>query len=216
MAAGFAVQLVDLTPERRAGLADLVKASGDAPAAASSARAGGAAQLTGAALLRELEGRQTATHYGLLGLPPDAEFSEIRRCTRELRTSLEALRARPEAADQHARATALLGRLDLAQQKLSVPAERLVYDVLRGNYLGVARCVAAGVPQAVIEARRREHLASHPEKAAAAQSHLSRAQVARKLGNVSAATAAYEAALAADPLDLKTLEAYVTLRRQAG
>jgi hypothetical protein len=40
--------------------------------------------------------------------------------------------------------------------------------------------------------------------------------VARKLGNVSAATAAYEAALAADPLDLKTLEAYVTLRRQAG
>jgi len=42
---------------------------------------------------------------------------------------------------------ALLARLDVAQHALSVPAERLVYDSGRGNYLGVARCVAAGVPQ---------------------------------------------------------------------
>jgi hypothetical protein len=128
---------------------------------------------------------------------------------------LEAIRARPEAPDHHARATTLLAKLDVAQHALSVPGERLVYDSARGNYLGVARSVAAGVPQAVIMGRRREYLARHADRAQAAQSHLARAQVARKMKNLAAAITAYEAALTADPLDQATLEAYVAYRRQA-
>jgi eukaryotic-like serine/threonine-protein kinase len=212
MAPGFAVQLTELTPERRAALADLVEAthSGSGPAAAAPAPAAPGDRL------KALEGRPVATHYGLLGLPPDAEFAEVRRAARELRAELEAIRARPQGPDQHARATALLARLDSAQHTLSVPAERLRYDAQRGNYLGVARCVAAGIPQAVVEARRREYLAREPGKEQEAQAHLARAQVARKLKNAAAAVAAYQAALAADPLDLATLDAYVAFRRQVG
>ena len=210
MAPGFAVQLTDLTPERRAGLADLAEATRAGP------RPEAAAAVPPAERLRELEARPSATHYGLLGLGLDAEFSEVRRVGRELRAELEAIRARPRAADQHGRATALLGRLDAALHTLSVPSERLLYDSQRGNYLGVARCVAAGIPQAVIEARRREYLARHPGREQEAAGHLARAQLARKLRNVAAATASYQAALAADPLDLATLDAYVTFRRQAG
>jgi serine/threonine-protein kinase len=210
MAPGFAVQLVELTPERRAALTDLVEATRGAPATQAPAAS------TWAEQLKELEERPASTHYAFLGLPPDAEFAEIRRAARELRTLLEGIRSRPEAPDHHARATALLARLDVAQHALSVPAERLVYDSGRGNYLGVARCVAAGVPQAVIVGRRREYLARHADRERAAQGHLARSQVARKMKNRAAAIAAYEAALTADPLDLATLEAYVAYRREAG
>jgi serine/threonine-protein kinase len=212
MAPGFAVQLVEMTPERRAAVADLAEATRGAPAASAPASA---APTTFAAQLLELEARPPTTHYAFLGLPLDAEFSEIRNSARALRARLEAIRALPEGPDQHARATALLARLDVAQHTLSVPTERLNYDSGRGNYLGVARCVAAGVPQAVIVGRRREYLARHADQEQAAQRHLARAQVARKMLNRPAAITAYEAALAADPLDLDTLEAYVAYRRQA-
>jgi len=212
MAPGFAVQLADLTPERRAALADLAEASRAAPPAATPAPAPRSA----AERLAELEARPAASHYAFLGLPLDAEFSEVRRAARELRVQLEAVRAHPEAADHHPRATALLARLDAAQHALSAPAERLRYDAQRGNYLGVARCVAAGIPPAVVEARRREYLAAAPGKDREAQAHLARAQVARKLGNLPAAVASFEAALAADPLHLATLDAYVAFRRDSG
>ncbi len=210
MAPGFAVQLTELTPERRAALADLAEAT------RGEAHPGSSVPATPMDRLRELEGRPAATHYGLLGLPPDAEFAEVRRAARELRAELEGIRARPQGPDQHARATSLLARLDTAQHALSVPSERLLYDAQRGNYLGVARCVAAGIPQAVIEARRREYLGRHPGKEKEAQAHLARAQVARKLKNGAAAIASYQAALAADPLDLAALDAYVAFRRQVG
>ena len=214
MAPGFAVQLVELTPGARAALTDLAEATRGAPPPGQAGGRVPAKPVDFATQLRELEERPTALHYGLLGLPLDAEFSEIRRAARELRVRLEAIRARPEGPDQHQRASALLARLDLAQHSLSVPAERLVYDAGRGNFLGVARCMAAGVPQALIEGRRREYLARHPEQAKAAASHLVRARVASKMKNFPAAVAAYEAALNADPLDLATLEAYVAFRRQ--
>jgi serine/threonine-protein kinase len=211
MVPGFAVQLLELTPELRVALADMAEAARDAsPRPAQVA----AVPSTFAEQLAELEGRPATTHYALLCLPLDAEFAEIRKAARELRVRLEAIRARPEAPDQHHRATALLARLDVAQHALSVPAERLVYDAGRGNYLGVARCAAAGVPQAVIEGRRREYLARNADRARQSQAHLARAQVARKLKNHAAAFAAYEAALTGDPLDLATLEAYVAYRRQ--
>jgi serine/threonine-protein kinase len=213
MSPGFAVQLLDLTPERRAALAALAGATRAAPATRPTPAP---APASPADRLRELEGRPSATHYGLLALPPDAEFADVRRAARELRAELEQVRARPEGPDQHARATALLARLDIAQHTLSVPSERLLYDALRGNYLGVGRCVAAGVPKAVIEARRQERLARVPGKEKEAQAHLARAQMARKLGNDAAAAAAFEAALAAAPLDLDALDAYVTYRRRLG
>jgi serine/threonine-protein kinase len=212
MRPGFAVQLVDMTPERRAAVADLAEATRPAERPITSPAA---APPDGAAVLVELEARVAGTHYELLGLPTDAEFSEVRRAVKRLREELESVRAMPRAPDQHPRATALLTRLDLAQQALSVPAERLLYDAERGNFLGVGRCVSAGIPASVIQARRRAHLARHPELADAAKRHAVRAQVASRLGNQAAAIEAYEDLLRADPLDVESLEAYVALRRRA-
>jgi serine/threonine-protein kinase len=209
MQPGFAVQFVDVAPEARAAITAVLDARG------------GTARPTppppppaGDARLAELEARAGGTHYGFLGIPLDAEFAEVRRASKTIRAELEGLRAQPRAADHPSRANALLARLEAASQALAVPAERLRHDAERGNFAGVARCLAAGLPAALVEARRRDLLAASPRRVAEAQRELARAQVARKLGNVEAASAAYEAALAADPLDAKTLEAYLALRRE--
>jgi len=207
MAPGFAVQLVDLAPEARAAIAGIADegARRDRPPPRSAE--------AGDARLRTLESRAGEDHYAFLGLAPDAEFADVRRTARAIREELEALRARPLAADQPRRATALLARLEAAHAALGAPPSRLAYDAERGNARGVARCVAAGVPAELVAARREALLRAHPERKAEAARQLARAEVARKLGNAQAAAAAYEAALAADPLDLATLE---LVRRGAG
>ena len=82
----------------------------------------------------------------------------------------------------------------------------------RSGWRGV---VAAGVPRALVDARRAELLRAAPARTGEAERQLARAEVARKLGNAPAALAAYEAALAADPLDVATLDAYLALHRQS-
>jgi serine/threonine-protein kinase len=210
MAPGFAVQFVDLAPEARAALATVVDAGGAGPPTPPPAAAGPEVRLA------ELEARAGGTHYELLSLPPDAEFSEVRRAAKAARADLEPLLARPTAADHPSRVSALLTRVEAAAQALSSPAERLRYDAERGNFRGVARCLAAGIPEELVAARRRELLRQRPDRAALAQQKLARAQVARKLGNAEAAVAAYEEALAADPLDAEALQGYLAWRRETG
>jgi serine/threonine-protein kinase len=211
MAAGFALQFLDPPPEARAALAQLAALSDDgAPQPAGPPRASAAAIDE---RLAALEARRAGGHYALLGLPQDAEFADVRRALRELRDELEEVRSRPLAAEHPARATALLALLEAARDALGTPAARLAHDARRGNHGGVDRCLKAGVPEALVEARRRELLAAEPGRAAEAQRQLARAEVARKLGNPQAAAAAYEAALAADPLDPGARAAYAAFRR---
>ena len=223
MAPGFAVQFANLKLEARAALAALAdEARREAPAptpASGAAQVGAGEERRSAATLderlRALETKRPGGPYALLALPPDAEFADVRRAIRALREELEQVQGRPLAADQPARASALLGLVDAAQDALASPAARLAHDARRGNRRGVERCLQAGVPEALVEARRRELLAAEPSRAAEAQRQLARAEVARKLGNVQAAEAAFEAALAADPLDRAAHEAYATFRRTA-
>ncbi|MFY3743459.1 protein kinase domain-containing protein [Anaeromyxobacter sp. Red801] len=210
MAPGFALQLVDLAPGARAAVAALADALRREPAPTSPPPSAGGAS----ARLDVLERRAAEGPYALLGLPPDADFPEVRRAARALREELEALRARPLAPDHATRSGALLARLDLAQGALATPAPRLAHDARAGNWRGVRRCLAAGVPDALREARRRELHEAEPARAGEARRQLACAQVARKLGNVEAARAAWEAALAADPLDAAAVEGYVAFRRE--
>jgi len=210
-APGFAVQFADTTPEVRAAIAALADELRDTPAPAAPPSAEAAD-----ARLAALEARKGDTHYAFLALPLDAEFAEIRRALRSAREELDAIRDRPRAPSHPARATALLARVGAAQEALGTAAARLAYDARRGNSAGVGRCLAAGVPGPLVEARRRELLAGSPERRAEAQRQLARAEVARKLGNADAAAQAYEAALAADPLDVAAHAAYAAFRRAAG
>jgi serine/threonine-protein kinase len=211
MQPGFAVQFVDLSADARAVVAAVLDARGGPPRATPPPPTAAAGDR-----LRELEGRAAQGHYELLGVPPDAEFSEIRRAAKSIRGELDGLLARPGAADHPTRATRLLTRLEAAAQALGTPADRLRHDGERGNWRGVSRCLAAGLAAPLVEARRRELLAAHPDRAQEAQRQLARAQVARKLGNAEAAATAWEAALAADPLDPAAIEGYLALLRGPG
>ncbi|HET8733474.1 MAG TPA: serine/threonine-protein kinase, partial [Anaeromyxobacteraceae bacterium] len=151
MAPGYAVQLVDLAPEARAAVSTLADALRREPAPITPPPSAASAGMR----LAALEARAAAGPYALLGLPPDSDFSEVRRAGRVLREELEQLAAHPLGPDQPGRAGALLDRVQLAVAALGAPAARLALDGRGGNWRGVRRCLAAGVSEALVQARRR-------------------------------------------------------------
>jgi len=200
---GFALQFVEATPEARAALTGLADLARPAPAPQ---RPPSAAEVD--ARLDALEARAGADPYALLSVPPDAEFSAVRRAAAALREELERLHARPLAPAHPGRALGLLVRVEGAVSALGAPASRLAHDARAGNWRGVARCLKAGVPEALVRARRDSLLGAEPGRRAEAERQLARARVAHKLGNAEAAAAAFEAALRADPLDPAAHEAF--------
>lgn len=154
-------------------------------------------------LLETLERRAANGHYELLGALPDTTLPDVREQARRLARQVEALRVVLPPEVLAGRFPALLGRIGLAAHVLGSAPERLVHDAWRGNFRGVAHCVAAGAPRAMVESRRRAFLSALPGREAEAQRHLTRAYVAQKLGNLDAALAELELALCADPLSLE-------------
>jgi serine/threonine-protein kinase len=193
----------------RAAVDSLTASLGGAPATTPTPASVPASQAVAA-----LERRAAAGPYELLGTRRDAGFPEIREHGRKVRGEIAALQERLPPAEQASRIPALLAHLDAALALLGAPGERLMYDARHGNFQGVAHCVTAGTPAAVVEARRRALLAEQPENARKAAREVARARVAGKLGNVEAALAAYEKALALDPLDLSVHQAYWELKRR--
>jgi serine/threonine-protein kinase len=203
MAPGFALQVVELTPELRAALAELADLCRPATAPP---RRKSAAEVD--ARLEALEARAGADPYAFLGVAPDVEFAALRRAASALREELEFLRVQPLAPAHPGRAVALLARLEAAQATVGQPAPRLAHDARHGNWRGVRRALKAGVPAALVQARREALLAAEPARRAEAERQLARARVAHKLGNAAAAASAFEAALRADPLDPAAHEAF--------
>ena len=207
MAAGFALQFLPTTPAERAALERL---TGGAPATPRAEPSDDSA----AALLEALERHSGGTHYELLGLPPDAELKEVQSRARALRVQLEGLRGRKLSPRHAALVAPLLARVAFAADVIGVASERLAYDARSGNHLGVARCIAAGLPEALLAQRRLEFLRQRPDSEARVRQCLTRAKVARAVGNLDFARAQYEEALAADPLDLDIHRDYWALRRE--
>jgi serine/threonine-protein kinase len=202
MEPGFAVQLGSLSgPEREALEALRARLTGAANADRETLDG-----TTALRLLESLERRAAAGHYELLDARPDAGLPEMRERARAMRRQIEDLRAKLPPQAQVARVTALLDRVEDAAHVLGTPAERLMHDARRGNFRGVARCVTAGVPPALVESRRRAFLGERPGQEAEAQRRLARSRVAHKMGNLEVALAEVEAALQADPLNLSLHE----------
>jgi len=208
MAAGFALQFHPSTPAERVALERLAGATPSTPRSEPSDE-------SAAALLETLDGKSTGTHYEFLGLPLDAELKDVQSRARSLRVQLEHLRGRKLSPRHAALVAPLLTRVTYAADVLGVASERLAYDVRCGNHLGVARCIASGLPDALLAQRRMEFLREHPGAAERARKCLSRAKVARAVGNQDFARAQFEEALAADPLDLDVQREYWALRREA-
>ena len=206
MAAGFALQFLPSTPPERAAVERL---AGGTPAAHRAEPSDESA----AALLEALDGHSGGTHYEFLGLPLDAELKEVQSRARALRVQLEHLRGRKLSPRHAARVAPLLARVAFAADVIGVASERLAYDARSGNHLGVARCIAAGLPDALVAQRRQEFLRERPGSEERVRQCLSRAKVARAVGNLAFARKQYEEALAADPLDLDIHREYWALRR---
>jgi hypothetical protein len=207
MASGFALQFLPTTPAERAALERL---AGGGPAA----HRAGPSDESAAALLDALETHSAGTHYAFLGLPPGAELKEVQSRARALRVQLEGLRGRKLSPRHAALVAPLLARVTFAADVIGVASERLSYDARNGNHLGVARCIASGLPEALLAQRRLEFLKERPGSEARVRQCLTRAKVARAVGNLAFARAQYEDALAADPLDLDIHREYWALRRE--
>ena len=208
MSPGFALQLGALAPDAQAAF-DVLAAQLAVPPQTPAAM-----EVPAPPTLDELEERAAAGPYELLGARQEDGFPEVRERARAVRHQLEALRPKLPPGAQASRIPALLSKVDAAAALLGSPGERLMYDARHGNFRGVAHCVTAGTPLAVLEARRQTLLAEDPRPAAEAQRHLARARVAEKLGNVPAALLEYEAALRNDPLDLGLHQPYWELKRR--
>jgi serine/threonine-protein kinase len=209
MSPGFALQLGTLPPETQTAV-DALAAQLAAPPALTPTQT----ELPAPLALDELERRASAGPYELLGARQADGFPEVRERARAVRRQLEGLRAKLPPGAQASRVPALLSKVDAAAALLGTPGERLMFDARHGNFHGVAHCVTAGTPLAVLEVRRQALLADDPRPAAEAQRHLARARVAEKLGNPSAALLEYEAALRQDPLDLELHRPYWELKRK--
>jgi serine/threonine-protein kinase len=197
---GFAVQLGPLGPAERAALDDLAAHLAGTPPPADRETVDGVSALH---LLESLERRAAAGHYELLDARLDGGLPEMRERARGLRRQVEDLRAKLPAQAQVSRVTVLLDRIEQAAHVLGTPAERLLHDARRGNFRGVARCVVAGVPAAVVASRRQAFLAERPGQEEEGRRRVARSRVARKMGNDEAALAEMEGALQADPLNLE-------------
>ncbi len=105
----------------------------------------------------------------------------------------------------------VLERVRTASETLGQPQRRATYDAERGNFLGVVRCLAAGLTVTQMEELRRDFLARRPDTERFLRIHLSTAQTHEEVGLLPHARAAYERALILDPLSLELHRRYLAV-----
>ncbi|MGE6758606.1 protein kinase domain-containing protein [Corallococcus interemptor] len=152
--------------------------------------------------------------YTLLGAKHDADFGDIHRRAQAALRRLVAFQHRPLPTAQRQALDALRVRVLAAQRMLGDPLSRVGYDATRGNLGGLARCVAAGVPEPTMEALRSAFLAARPEVERKARALFTQGHALEVQRAVPAALERYAEALKLDPLNTSWLKHYQSLRRQ--
>ncbi|RKG88541.1 protein kinase domain-containing protein [Corallococcus terminator] len=152
--------------------------------------------------------------YTLLGAKPDADFGDVRRRAQAALRRLDAFNGRALPTAQRQSLEALRLRVQTAQRMLGEPLSRVGYDATRGNVAGLARCVAAGVPEPTMEALRSAFLAARPEVELKARALFTQGHALEVQRSVPAALECYAEALKLDPLNTSWLRHYQSLREQ--
>ncbi|MET0404342.1 MAG: serine/threonine-protein kinase [Cystobacter sp.] len=200
MAPGFGVQLVEPSISFKAAVAHLLLGQ---PLETLRPPIDAAAEAEVEQMLAPYHARGTEDLYSVLALAPDKGCEELRLRARRAGHALERLCERPISATLRARVSVVLERVRKAADTLGQPRRRALYDAERGNFPGVARCLAEGLTVSQLEEMRRDFLARHPHSQASLQAHLARAQAHHRAGTLSLAREAYERALLLDPLSLE-------------
>ncbi|WP_233607283.1 serine/threonine-protein kinase [Corallococcus sp. AB018] len=152
--------------------------------------------------------------YTLLGAKHDADFGDIHRRAQAALRRLLAFQHRPLPTVQRQALDALRVRVLAAQRMLGDPLSRVGYDATRGNVSGLARCVAAGVPEPTMEALRSAFLAARPEVEKKARALFTQGHALEVQRAVPAALERYAEALKLDPLNTSWLKHYQSLLRR--
>ena len=213
MAAGFGVQFVEPSVSFKAAVAHLMLGQ---PLNTLRPLMDPAAEAEVEQLLAPYRERGTEDLYVFLALPPDTGCEELRVRARRACSALERLRERPISPALRAKVETVLDRVRKASETLSQPQRRAAYDAERGNFQGVARCLAAGLTAPQLEELRRDFLARRPHAQGPLRVHLATAQAHQQAGLLSHAREAYERALILDPLSLELHKQYLAVCRALG
>jgi serine/threonine-protein kinase len=203
---GFAVQFVNLNPMLREAIDRLLEGDDtEAPVPTTD-------DLLAGRFLDAAGHRNSQDYYAFLGVASDAECSEVRHRARQALQELDFLTTRPLSARQRQQAAQVREWIEAALTQLGTPARRADYDASRGNFRGVARCLAAGLALPELEALRATYLSSRPKNETAAKLRSVMAASAVRAGQEPRALEEYEAALALDPLNLQIHQIYWQLK----
>jgi serine/threonine protein kinase len=214
MQPGFGVQFHGLTPAQKDVIDQLVKGlplNSLTPAPRNVPDDGVAAKV-----LEQWKKRINGDHYVVLALPDDADFADIRARGRELKRELEGLKGRPLSDPQQAMVDSALKRVQAALDVVGHAAVRMSFDANRGNFRGVAKCIAAGLTVTEMEQQREKFIASHPGAENASQIGFLSGNAFEHANELSQALNSYEQALKQDPLNLKLQQRFWALKRKLG
>ncbi len=212
MLPGFGVQFATLTAMQKEALGRVVQ--GLPAATVADPPKSDKNDPTADAVLVQFRKRINGDHYVVLALANDAELSEVRARGREVVREFEGLRARALSTEQKAQLETALARIHTAVAELGSAQARLPFDAHRGNFKGVARCIAAGLTVTLIDAVRANFLSSHPGVDAKAQLKFLGGNAYETNNDPVRAIEHYEDALMLDPLNLRYQQRYWALKRR--
>ena len=152
--------------------------------------------------------------YTLLAVHPHADFAEVVQRVAQAHRRLEPFWQRPLPPEQRQALESLRDKVEIARKTLGEPVARARFDATRGNFRGVARCIAAGMSSSAVARLRQAFLATRPEAEARARALFDQGIVLEAQRVLDAALARYAEALAVDPLNLSLHRYYHSLAQR--
>jgi len=210
---GMALQLTNLDAAGRKQLEAMAKGTPQPQVPTPPGRAS-ANEAAVEKLISRLEGAMRGTPYDALSVPPSADDSTIRDTLRRLLRDTEPAGIGQLSDGLTARLQSVQEKLKAATEVLLDPLKRAEYDASKGNYLGVAAALRAGLGIEALAKLRRTYLGSHVGAEAGAHPHMTQAVIAEREGRFDHALSALERALKCDPLNVQIHQRYWAVMHQ--
>jgi len=152
--------------------------------------------------------------YSLLALHPHADFSDVLQRVAQAQRRLEPFWHRSLPPEQRQSLEMLRDRLEAARRTLGEPLARARFDASRGNFRGVARCLATGMAPSAVDRLRQAFLTTRPDAEARARALFDEGIVLEAQRVLDAALKRYTEALTVDPLNVVVHRYYNSLAQR--